>query len=125
VPWPIDWNGSERDFDPTDFTVRELSEIRRVAGFNGLMELITAIQAMDPDAFRAVFWTVDRRDNGDLRFGDYDGPTMRQVINSLKSLAIMEDEEEEPGKDDSSTSTTDGSPSSLNGSDTPAATMTT
>lgn len=122
MPWLVPWNGQEHDFDPTDFTGRELSEIKRVAGFPSYMALMNAVKEGDPDAFRAIFWTVERRTNPDLRYGDYDGPSMRVIITFLPAFDDgFGSDEDESGK----APTTDGGQPSPSNADTPETSTTT
>jgi len=113
VSWIVPWNGKEYDVDPTDFDGLELSMIKRVAGYT-YKELISAIADLDSDAIRAIFWTVDRRTNPDLTFGDYAGPSMKVVV---PTISAFNDSMADLGK--AMTSGTNGSPSSQNTSDGP------
>jgi hypothetical protein len=85
VTWLVPWNGKEYDVDPLEFTQLEMSAIkeRTKLSFNALMN---GACNLDGDAIRALFWTVDRRENPDLKFSDYPGPPLKVVIPHIEIL---------------------------------------
>lgn len=109
MTWIVPWNGKDYDVDPSEFTGLELSLIKLRTGLS-FMDLLGAIPAMDGDAIRAAFWVVDRRENQDLAFSDYAGPSVRVVMPHLPAFGVAVEAlgkglpDEPPG--------TDGSPSS-------------
>lgn len=74
MSWIVNWNGKEYDVDPLVFSGLELSEIKLRTGFTFRKLIVEGIPDMDPDAIRALFWTVDRRTDSDLKFSEYGGP---------------------------------------------------
>lgn len=124
----VPWNGRDYDIDPLDLSGLELKEIKLRAGFT-FKELIPAVGNLDADAVRALFWAVERRGNADLKFSDYEGPTMRTFLPHLPAW-IANLTEGEVGKalgltaESGETSETSGSPSSPTDSDGPDASTT-
>lgn len=116
MTWKVQWNGREVDADPGEFSGLELQMIKERTGL-GFWDLIKGIPRMEPDAVRAVFWTVERRDNQELKFSDFPGPSFRDV---LPYLGAFKDLVEELGKavamQAGETSETPGTPSLPNGS---------
>lgn len=118
MTWIVAWNGRDYDIDPGEFTGRELAEIKRRAGFSYRQLMTEALPDFDADAIRAVFWTVERRQDPNLSFADYDGPPMRVFIAGFDGFPPLV---EELGKvleaaipatsgSDGSASSTDGAP---------------
>lgn len=95
MSWIIEWNGREYDVDPSEFSGRELKEIklRTQLTYAKLMDVVAREQ--DGEAICALFWTVDRRTNPDLKFDTYEGPPLKLVLAHLDGL---NDAMEELGK---------------------------
>ncbi len=91
MTWNVFWNGLEYDADPAGFSGLELQEIKQRTGLD-FWPLLKGIPRMDPDATRAVFWTVDRRQNPELAFGDYAGPTFRDLLPYLGAYKTLVDD---------------------------------
>jgi hypothetical protein len=116
----VEWQGREYDVDLREFSQREMSLIEQKAGLDWQALLIGAWR-MQPDALRALFWIIDRRDNKDLTFGDYDGPPLKVWLPYTADWkSIMDDLgkviKAAAGED---TPETDGSASSPSDADTP------
>lgn len=112
----VEWNGRKYDIDPTELTQMELKEIKKRTGltFKGLVE---GIGDLDPDTLLALFWVIDWRADQNVKFSDYEGPTLREVLPHVNELIdVINTAMPSVGKE---TSGTDGSPSSPSGSDTP------
>lgn len=121
MTWIVNWDGKEYDVDPTEFSGLELKKIKLRTGLTYKV-LIEAIAQLDPDAINAVFWLVDQRDNPDLKFDDYAGPSIKVILPYLDAYNTAMDEVGKalnPG-----TPETDGSPSSSSDPDVAAPTMT-
>lgn len=121
MSWTVTWNGKEYDVDPNEMSGLEMSLIKIRTGFN-YTQLLDAIGELDADAMRVLFWTVDRRENKDLNFSEYDGPPMRVILEAVGSLgkhlvsdlkALLPDEDAEG---QTPTTETPGGPSSPSGS---------
>lgn len=121
----VDWDGTEYDIDPNEFTGLELSEIKIRTTWS-YRELIRELGGLDADAFRVLFWTVDRRASPDLKFSEYGGPPPRVYVPGFKAFIsnvtgllgkAVADKEETPTTETnggpSSSSTTDGSPETI------------
>lgn len=87
MTWIVNWNGREYDVDPLTFSGLELSEIKLRTSFTFRKLIIEGIPDMDPDAIRALFWTVDRRSDPDLKFSEYGGPPAEVWLPTLPSFA--------------------------------------
>lgn len=111
--WVVVWNGTEYRPDPTDFSGLELGLIKQRTGLT-YRGLIGGIASLDDEAIRAVFWLVDRRANPNLNFSDYEGPSTRVLLPSMKVFnAAMEAVGKALGMDDDETTPeTSGSGSS-------------
>lgn len=119
MSWIVPWQGKDYDVDPHEFSAREMREIKRVTGL-GYEELISALPKFDGDAIAALFWTVDRRDNPELSYASYDGPSLKVVMAQLDGLnAALEELGKAMGMEETETDSTPTSPSSPNGSDGP------
>lgn len=118
MSWIVPWNGTEYDVDPTEFTGLELSEIKKRTGFN-FMGVIRGVLDQDGDAIRALFWTVDRRSNQDLKYGDYAGPSLRVIGPHLMGLEAVSDEMEKwvPPSQSPATPENNGSDPSVDSTD--------
>lgn len=121
----VEWQGREYDVDLREFSQRELSLIEQKAGLDW-QGLLFGAWRMQPDPLRALFWIVDRRDDKDLTFGDYDGPPLKVWLPHLAEWrSIMDDlgkvAKAAAGED---TPETSGSASSLSDVDTPQPSMT-
>jgi len=118
MTWIVDWNGKEYDIDPGEFTGLELSAIKQRTGFNYRKLMTEALPDFDADAIRAVFWTVDRREQPDLKFDGYAGPPMRVFIAGFEGFPPLVEElgkamsaaMGETSGSDPSQSSTDGAP---------------
>ncbi len=116
MSWIINWNGKDYDVDPGEFSGRELKEIklRTQLTYSKLMDAIAREQ--DGEAICALFWTVDRRSNPDLKFDTYEGPPLKLVLANLDGLnTAMEELGKAMGiqdKAETQTTETTGSPSS-------------
>lgn len=113
MSWNVPWNGKEYDADPTEFSGLEMKAIKLRAGMS-YKQLISGIANLDAEAINAVFWTVDRRDNPDLKLDDYAGPPIKVILPHLEAFNTAM---EEVGK---ALTPTTGSPSSSSNSDSPA-----
>lgn len=110
--WVVLWKGTEYRPDPTDFSGIELGLIKQRTGLT-YRGLIGGIARLDDEATRAVFWIVDRRANPTLNFSDYEGPTIRVLLPSMRVFnAALEAVGKALGMDDDETSETSGSESS-------------
>lgn len=109
----VPWNGAEYDIDPLEFTSLEISLIKQRAGFT-FTGLVEALAEFDGDAVRVLFWIVARRDDPDLKFSEFEGPSLKTFLPHIATLT--EAIGDEMGKALPATSGSDGSPSS---SDTP------
>jgi hypothetical protein len=118
VSWLVEFNGKELNIDPTDFTGLELSLIKQRTGLN-FGAIVEGLRGLDGDAIRALFWAAERRTDPEIKFSDYDGPSLRFFVLHLDGLIKAMDE---LGK--AMTPETDGSPSSPSDSVTPEPTMT-
>lgn len=116
----VDWDGTKFDIDPNEFSGLELNEIKTRIGCS-YTELLRQLTGLEPDAYRVLFWTVDRRTNPDLAFADYPGPPPRVYLPDYKrftatigkllkkATAGLETPTTETTGFPSSSSTTDGS----------------
>lgn len=122
MSWIVPWNGRDLDVDPCEFSGLELSLIKLRTGYT-FKQLIIEVANLDADAIRALFWTVERRGDQELKFSDYAGPSMNVIVPHMVAYnEVME----ELGKATGTTATpeTDGSPSSPSDSDGPDASTT-
>lgn len=78
----VEWNGKAYDVDPGELSQRELDLIEQRTGQTWREVLVGALRP-EPNAVRALFWVVDRRDEPDLRYSDYDGPPMKVWLPKL------------------------------------------
>lgn len=122
MTWIVSWKGAEFDVDPSEFDGLELTEIKKRTTLN-FQQLMDGLAQLDPEAIRAVFWTVERRADPELKFSEYRGPSMRVVIPTLPALIeaiddLGKDLPETPGKTSSqpSPNSTDA-PTGESGSD--------
>ncbi len=118
----VDWDGKEYDIDPNEFTGLELAEIKIRTTWS-YRELVRAIGGMESEAFRVLFWTVDKRTDPELKFSEYAGPPPRVYVPHYKALCsevtgilnlAVPKEEETP-----TTETNGGQPSSPNSDTSP------
>lgn len=85
MTWIVTWKGTDYDVDPSEFDGLELTEIKKRTGLN-FQQLLDGLGHLDPEAIRAVFWTVERRQSPDLKFSEYAGPSMRVIVPALPAL---------------------------------------
>lgn len=113
MTWIINWNGRDYNVDPTEFSGLELKMVKERTGFN-LTSLCNALaREQDGDALRVLFWVVDRRDNQELKFTDYHGPSLSVVIPHLDGLnASLDALTGDLGKARTQTTETSGGPTS-------------
>lgn len=117
MTWLIEWNGQELNIDPLDLNGLELSLIKQRTTYT-FRDLSKALQDVDGDAVRALFWIAERRINPDLAFGEYEGPPIRLFLEHLDGLTeAVGDLGKAP------TPETDGSPSSPSDADIPEPTL--
>jgi len=114
MTWIVPWKGTDWDVDPTEFTGLELSLVKQRTGLS-YMQLVEGVANLDGDAVRVLFWVVERRNSPDLRFSEYDGPSLKTVIAHLPAF---NEAMEEMGK--ALNPETGGSPGSPSSTDTPA-----
>lgn len=116
----VEWQDREYDVDLREFSQREMALIEQKAGLDWQALLIGAWR-MQPDALRALFWIVDRRDNKELTFGDYDGPPLKVWLPYASEWKSIMDDLGKVIKAASVeyTPETSGSASSLSDVDTP------
>lgn len=115
MSWIVPWQGRDYDIDPSEFSGLELKQVKLRTSLT-YKQLIQAVGQLDGEAICALFWTVDRRDNPDLRFEDYGGPPIKLIVAHLDGFeAAMDD----LGKAIKETQPTSGSPGSPSSSDTP------
>lgn len=121
MSWIINWNGKDYDVDPSEFSGRELKEIklRTQLTYSKLMEAVAREQ--DGEAICALFWTVDRRTTPDLKFDTYEGPPLKLVLANLDGLnTAMEELGKAMGVEETTPTTeTTGTPSSPSSSPPP------
>lgn len=91
MSWIVQWNGKEYDADPGEFSGLELKLIKERTGL-GFWDLVKGIPRMDGEALRAVFWTVDRRSDPELKFSDYPGPSVRAIMPHLRAFGELVEE---------------------------------
>lgn len=91
MSWIVTWEGREYDIDPGEFNGLELSEIKKRAGFSYRQLMTEAIPDLDPDAWRVLFWTIDRRANAELTFGEYAGPPIRLLTENFAGYVPLVD----------------------------------
>lgn len=119
MSWKVNWNGREIDADPCGFSGLELQLVKERVGL-GFWDLIRGIPKMEPDAVRATFWVAERREDQELKFSDYHGPSFRDLIPYLpafrelveelgKAVKTLDETSERPGGPDSPSSTPDAS----------------
>lgn len=85
MTWIVTWKGTDFDVDPSEFDGLELTEIKKRTGLT-FNQVIDGLAHLDPEAIRAVFWTVERRANPELKFSEYPGPSMRVIIPAMTAL---------------------------------------
>jgi hypothetical protein len=120
VTWLVNWNGKEYDADPTEFSGLELKKVKLRTGLK-YKELINGISHLDPDALNAVFWVVDQRENPDLKFDDYSGPSIKVVLPYMEA---WNEAMEEVGKALTPATESNGSQSSSSAAGAPEPTLT-
>lgn len=125
MTWTVPWNGKEYDVDPTEFTGLELSRIKQRASLT-YRQLVHEIGQFDGEAIRAVFWTVDVRDDPNLKFSEYGGPPLSVIFPHMDAF---NDAMAAAGKalgmpDPDETSETSGGPSSASSTEAPSPTET-
>ena len=118
MTWIVEMDGKQLDVDPLDFTGLELSLIKQRTGL-AFRPLLAALADLDGDAWRVLFWIADRRDNQELKFTDYAGPSMRLITANIDGLDAALESLEDLGK--APTPETDGFGSSPSSSDIPEA----
>lgn len=85
MTFAVDWDGTEYDIDPNEFSGLELSEIKIRTTWS-YRDLVREIGGLEADAFRVLFWTVDRRENPELKFSEYAGPPPRVYVPHFKAF---------------------------------------
>lgn len=113
MTWIVPWKGTDWDVDPTEFTGLELSLIKQRTSLS-FSQIVEGVADLDGDSIRALFWTVERRNDPDLKFSEYDGPPVGIVIAHLTAFNVAM---EEMGK--ALNPETDGFPDSPSSTDTP------
>lgn len=109
----ITWNGNVYFADPAELTMGELETIAQRCDITGIADMLDRIRRVDHIAWKALFWTQDRRRDPALRWDGYDGPTMRVILDAGASWKTQAGE---PGK---APTGPDGSEPSPTSSDTP------
>lgn len=103
----IEWNGRQYNPDPTYLTMGEYEAISQRCDVIGLVDMIRRAARVDHIAWKAIFWAQDRRHDPDLKWSDYEGPTMRVVLKASQAWPQEETAQllgdGEPGKDSSPT----------------------
>lgn len=119
MSWIVPWQGKEYDVDPADFSGIELSMIKQRTGYS-FKTLMSEVADLDADAMRALFWTIDRRTDPELKFGEYPGPSMATVLPHIEGFtAAMNALTEGKARTATTTTATSGSQSSPSDSDGP------
>lgn len=91
MTWIATWDGVEYDIDPSEFTVEEMRQVKLMTGLS-YSKLLTALPEMDPDAIKALFWVVKRREDHALKFSEFDGPPMKVFMAALAGVDAMADQ---------------------------------
>lgn len=118
----VEWKGQTLDIDPMEFTGLEYSLIKQRTGLT-YRTLVEGLKDNDGDAIRALFWVAMRRTDPELKFSEFEGPPLKFYLAQLDKLGAAI---EETGKElnlSSSTSESDGSPSSPSAAATPEPTI--
>lgn len=92
MSWIIEWNGKDYDVDPAEFSALELKMIKERTGLTYTKLMDAVAREQDGEAICALFWTVDRRSNPDLKFSDYEGPPLKLILASLDGLSAAMEE---------------------------------
>jgi hypothetical protein len=87
----VEWNGREYDVDIREWPQLELEEVERCTLLDWRGLVLGAVN-MEPTALRALFWTVDRRDNKDLKFGGYAGPPLKVWLPHLSEWQSLRED---------------------------------
>lgn len=110
----VDHEGRELDIDPLELNGWELSRIKTVTGLRW-RELVVELKALDGDAIRALYWAAELRTRPELKFSDYQGPTMSAFMADL--VALSDAMGKLPGVTPTKTEETPGTPASVTTSD--------
>lgn len=78
----ITWQDRDYNVDPTELSTRELDLIYQRTSLTW-PDLIKGGLRPDPNTVRALFWVIDQRADPNLKFSDYDGPSMRVWLPHL------------------------------------------
>ena len=117
MTYMVEFNGHELNIDPADFTGLELSLVKQRSGLT-FRSIAQGLQELDGDAIRVLFWVAERRHDPDVKFSDYEGPSLRFFMKHVDGLGEALDD---LGKGASSETSPEmnGSPSSSSETDAP------
>ncbi len=91
--WTVTYNGVELDIDPLNLDMRTFAEMEQRAGFSGYAEFMGRLSNWDPQIWGVLYWAATRRKGIDPGpFGDYEGPTFRDVFAQRERLEESLDE---------------------------------
>lgn len=97
----VAWEGNFYPIDPGELFMGEFEEVAQRCDVKGYQDMASRMRTLDPVAWKALFWSHDRRRTPDLKWSGYMGPTMRVIIDASHAWPV-DDEAEEPGKAESS-----------------------
>jgi hypothetical protein len=101
----VHWEGNFYPSDPGELYMGEFEEIAQRSDITGYQDLAVRMRRLDPVAWKALFWSHDRRRTPDLKWSGYMGPPMRAIIDAAKAWPEADDVadgDEESGKAGSS-----------------------
>lgn len=119
MSWIVPFNGRDLECDPGLIDGIELGLIKRNTGLS-TKNFVLALADLDGEAWRALFWIVERRDDDSVKFSDYRGPSLELIMEYAAGL--QERIEYMAGKglasQTATTTGTTGTPTSPNGDGT-------
>lgn len=81
MSWLVVWEDKEIDIDPLAFSMADWEQIEQRAGVSGLLDILQPLGRFNPACWKALYWIGARRAGMDPPpFGDFDGPTYRDVL---------------------------------------------
>jgi hypothetical protein len=106
----------EYDGDPSQLTFKQVWDMQKVTGLNGLGPIGDALAEMNAPALMALLWVHRREDEPDVKFSDMNSIRVGQI----ELVEVEDDPKEAPSTESTSAgdqSSTGSSPSSVSTSE--------
>jgi hypothetical protein len=98
----------EYDGDPSQLTFKQVWDMQKVTGMNGLAPIGDALSEMNAPALMAFLWVHRREDEPDVKFADMNSVRLGQI----ELVEVTDDPKEDPSGPSTSDGETSSSPSS-------------